>query len=204
MRQRELEIRLERVPRPPRPEPGLEQYRTPTPIAADLLYRALGRGDIEGRRVVDLGCGTGMFSVGAALLGAASVTGIDIDEASLALARTTAADLGLNVGFAQGDVSGVTGSFDTALTNPPFGAQFAQRHADSLFLQAALRVAPVCYSLHLDETRPHLERLARALGTHAERLTGYRFPLPRLFSFHTKDKLVVDVGLYRYERVGRA
>lgn len=37
---------------------------------AEMLHHIWGAGDIEGRVVADLGCGGGILSVGAALLGA--------------------------------------------------------------------------------------------------------------------------------------
>ncbi len=200
MRQRELEIRLERTPPHPRPSPDLEQYRTPAPVAADVLYRALGRGDIRDRNVVDLGCGTGMFLLGAGLLGARRLTGIDIDAVSIDLTRQTLQDASLEADLRVGPVETLDGAFDTAVMNPPFGAQFAQRHADSLFVQHALRVAPVCYSLHLEETARHLERLAGRLQVDFERLTAYDLPIPHLFHFHRKDRHLVPVALYRFER----
>jgi len=47
-------------------------------------------GHVEGRRVLDLCCNTGGFGVYAAVRGAAEVTGIDIDEDVLAIARANA------------------------------------------------------------------------------------------------------------------
>ena len=53
---------------------------TPAPIAADILFTAYHWGDIEGKTVVDLGCGTGIFSVGAVYMGAKKVIGFDVDK----------------------------------------------------------------------------------------------------------------------------
>ena len=71
MNLRRLEMELERLEGFERPTPRLEQYGTPAPVAARLLHHAAMQGAIEGRRVVDLGCGTGILGCGAALLGAA-------------------------------------------------------------------------------------------------------------------------------------
>lgn len=203
MRQRDLEIRLERVPPPPSPRAELEQYRTPPKIAADILYRALARGDVQDRSVVDLGCGTGMFLAGAGLLGARRLVGIDVDPASVDAARAVLDEFGLEADLVVGSVETLTGSFDTAIMNPPFGAQKAQRHADTAFLRHALSLSSVCYSLHLRDTAAHLERLARTLQVDQDRLAEYSFPLPHQFRFHTKEKLLVPVALYRFERMGR-
>ena len=69
MKQKELEMLLQKIPEFNSPKPNLEQYLTPAPIAADLLFTAAQYGDIENKIVVDLGCGTGIFSFGAYLCG---------------------------------------------------------------------------------------------------------------------------------------
>ena len=55
--------------------------------------------------MLDLGCGTGMLSVAAAALGAANVTGLDIDPAALTLAAENAADMEVNVDLVCCDVT---------------------------------------------------------------------------------------------------
>jgi putative methylase len=202
VRQRELEIRLESVPGPPRPDPHLEQYRTPPKIAADVLYRALAREDVADRRVADLGCGTGMFAAGAALLGASHVAAIDVDEASVDVARRTLQRLGVEADLRVGPVESLDGTFDTVIMNPPFGAQLAARHLDVRFLEHGLHLAPVTYSLHLEATLPHLQRTAARFGAASEALARYDFPLPAQFRFHTREKLLVRVLLLRCQRMG--
>ena len=59
MKLKNLEMMLQRLAGFSRPQAALEQYQTPAPLAARLLYHALMKGDIEGKRVCDLGCGTG-------------------------------------------------------------------------------------------------------------------------------------------------
>lgn len=198
LRQRELEIRLEAVPHPPRPSAALEQYRTPTRIAADMLYRALAWGDLADKRVLDLGCGTGMFAIGAMMLGAREAVGVDVDDSSVELARETATKMGVDATFEVRDINAVEGSFDTVVMNPPFGAQFGARHLDTLFVETALRVAKVAYSLHLAENAAHFERLALRLNVGWESLATYVFPLPAQFKFHTKERHNVPVVLYRF------
>src|SRR5436309_2474941 len=94
MRQHELERALSRIPPHPKPRADLEQYATPADVAAPLLFEALALGDIEGKHVVDLGAGTGVLAIGAALLGAREIVGVELDEAAAAVAREQAARLG--------------------------------------------------------------------------------------------------------------
>jgi putative methylase len=49
------------------PRIDLEQYPTPPGLAAHVVHVADLNGDIDGKTVVDLGTGTGMLALGAAL-----------------------------------------------------------------------------------------------------------------------------------------
>lgn len=76
----------------------------------DIVQVAADRGDVEECAVLDLGCGTGMLSIAAALLGAQSVTGVDADDDALATARRNVAavvgeDDETAVEFIQADVT---------------------------------------------------------------------------------------------------
>jgi predicted RNA methylase len=86
--------------------------------------------------------------------------------------------------------------------NPPFGAQYAARGADVRFLEKAVRIAPVGYSLHASITRRHLLRRLDGLGVSVAVEAQYEFPLPHQFRFHRKEKVLVEVDLLRYQRMG--
>lgn len=70
----------------------------------------------RGRRVLDLGCGPGLYSNALAALGA-SVTGVDFSLNSLAHARSVADSRGLHVDYRHGNYLDVDldGSFDLVL-----------------------------------------------------------------------------------------
>ena len=51
-----------------------------------LYIAAYTNNDIIGKRVLDLGCGTGRLGLGAAFLGAETVLGVDIDKSALKVA----------------------------------------------------------------------------------------------------------------------
>lgn len=52
-------------------------------------------GDLEGKSILDLGCGSGRLSIAAAGAGAAKVVGVDISEKMIQLAKRRAAEAGL-------------------------------------------------------------------------------------------------------------
>ena len=89
-KKRQLEMALQDIPPHASPKVDLEQYSTPSVIAADVLWNAHAIGDIEGLKVVDFGCGTGIFAIGAALMGASESVGVDIDDDAVSIAKAQA------------------------------------------------------------------------------------------------------------------
>lgn len=195
MRLNDIERLLSSVPAHPAPKAELEQYATPADLAAPLLFEARSLGDIEGRSVADLGCGTGIFAIGASLMGAASVSGVDVDPGALALARESAQKLGAHVEWVEGDVSSYHSPVDTVLMNPPFGAQL--RHADRAFLDTAMRVASVVYTLHHAPTRAFVEAYSRERGFAVTHAWALAFPLRHQYRHQTKAVRVIDVVALR-------
>jgi len=55
--------------------------------AARSLEMLLGPGALCGRRFLDVGCGTGLFTLAAARLGATEAVGVDVDPGCVAVAR---------------------------------------------------------------------------------------------------------------------
>jgi putative methylase len=202
MKLRTLEMTLQRLPGFTSPLPSLEQYQTPAPLAARLLYHSFMDGDIGGRRICDLGSGTGMLAIGAALLGAESVVGIEIDEKAIVTARAGAAMLDADVEFIVADANdpalpGRVGPCDTAIMNPPFGAQKA--HADRPFIDLALRLAPVTYGIFNAGSTAFVKAYTEGRGEITGRVGG-SFPIKRTFVFHTKDVQEIEVEILRLER----
>ncbi len=71
---------------------------------AQMLTRLLGL-DLKGKHVLDMGCGTGVLGILAALRGATDVQGIDIDEGACANALENAALNGVTLRVDFGDVA---------------------------------------------------------------------------------------------------
>jgi len=198
VKKQQLEILLQRVVSLPSPSPKLEQYSTPAAIAADVLWFAYSQGDIAGRKVVDLGCGTGVLGIGAKLLGAGEVVSVDVDEAALEVAMKNARALGVDICLLTVDVNDFPETADTVLMNPPFGAQ--NPHADVPFLERALAVAPVAYTFHKAETEPFVLGKVEELGGEATHRKEYAFPLPHSMPFHTEEVHEVPVVMLRIAR----
>lgn len=193
MRKRDLEIRLQSVRNFTDPDPALEQYMTPATMAADILFTAYSNGDVEGMKVLDLGCGTGMFSIGAWLLGAGMVVGYDVSESALEVARANAESFGAEVEFHKSDIRDVEEGADTVFMNPPFGCQ--NRNADRAFLEKAMSCAECVYSIHMAETLDFVEGFCAERGRSVTWRKTYKYEIPHTFSFHKKAKMSVDVAV---------
>jgi len=193
----DLERTLQSLEPVPRPRADLEQYPTPAGLAAELAYVALARGDLEGKRVVDLGCGNGVLAIAAALLGASEVVGVDLDPEAVEVARRNARRIGASVTWRVSDVREVEGPFDTVLMNPPFGSQ--RRHADLPFLDRAIEVARVVYSFHNAKTEAFLLRRIASRGARVTDREEYAFPLSHAFAFHRQHIERIPVLLLRIE-----
>ena len=197
MKLRNLEISLQKVAGFSHPDAALEQYMTPPSLAARMLFDGYMHQDIDGLRVLDLGCGTGMLSVGAALLGA-SVTGIDCDEQALASARRNAAAFGVDVEFIQKRIPVSLDLYDTVIMNPPFGAQ--TEHADRPFITCALASAPVVWGIFNAGSIPFIKAYTKDRAEITDMISS-RLCIPKQFEFHTHDVLEIPVEIVRMERI---
>lgn len=199
-KKRHLEMALESIATFKEPKVDMEQYQTPAGIAADILWNAYSLGDIGGLKVADLACGTGILSVGAALLGASQVVGVDADPQAVAIAREEASQRGLDdrCRFITGDIGEFNEKADTVVQNPPFGAQKAHRkEADRIFISKSVKVAPVVYSFHLKETEEFVKQLFESEGAYVSQSYYYHFPIPHMYDFHQKEEVEVEVVVLR-------
>ena len=202
MRLRDLEITLESIERSSEYEVSLEQYPTPSRIASAIPFAAqMEHNDITDKIVVDLGCGDGIFALGAALLGAQKVVGIDVQSKALKASQMNSRLLGTEgiVDWVLGDVSSfqLRCLVDTVVSNPPFGVK--KRGADLRFLRKAISIADVTYSIHLagNKNRIFLKREVEKLGARVTLIETFQFPIGKLFDYHRKHMHMIDVDLYR-------
>ncbi len=222
IRKLDLELFLSKIIPQPTPQVGLEQYTISASIASTILYiAAYTNDDIVGKKVVDLGCGTGRLALGASYLGAKTIVGIDVDRLAIKTAVRNSSEIGStqNVQWVNGDINSIVGNFNTVLQNPPFGVQ--TREADRVFLIKALEVGNSIYSLHnhpetdkqlIRQLRttggflqvspsPFLERFISQHNGMVKAVYALLMTIPRMFDFHTKLKHDFVVDLYLIKKI---
>ncbi|GFH44764.1 hypothetical protein CTEN210_01238 [Chaetoceros tenuissimus] len=273
MKLKHLQSALSSVPTPQFTEPNitLEQYATSPELTSYIIYAALQNEDIGyGKSVLDLGSGTGMLSIGSAIVGSSSVLLVDCDEGALSIAKENMNEMGLGdveeveddddefcqveymlaklkhtprkdivgtggrgggkgrgrgKGRANSRSNGGRGNkgapalplqppqkigplddgiplasncVDTCITNPPFGTKPGNAGIDITFLRTAVRLARrSVYSFHKSSTREYLLKTIESWGYQGEVVAAMKFDIPKLYKFHSKDNVDVDVDLIR-------
>jgi ribosomal protein L11 methyltransferase len=112
------------------PGPGFGDLSHPT----TYLMLQLMQTKVKGQRILDIGCGSGILSLAALKLGAASAVGIDIDPDAIEHAKANAALNGLKAHFGLALAPNMR-SNQIALMNmilPEQKAVMAQKHGFSL------------------------------------------------------------------------
>jgi len=142
---------------------SLLQLSLPSEIIAKILYTA--RKTIKNKIVYNLGCGTGRFAIGSALLGAKAVYGIDIERSLLDTAKDNMLYSQNLTGIRVSNICNwqlknalsINEKCDTAIQFPPISN-------DIKFFAKALEIAKSVYSIHKPEREEELRRLARKYG----------------------------------------
>lgn len=196
---KQLEIALQRIPTHPDPKVEYEQYSTPSTIASDLLWNSHSLGDIEGKTILDLGCGTGIFTIGALKLNAKLAIGVDIDSQSIEVANNyISKNLKLNnYELISKDIQELESDLtaDTIFQNPPFGSQRkASKGEDLKFVDKACELnSSVIYSFHMASTRDFIVNYFQDKDLEITHIFNYKFNIPKIYDFHTKESKDVDV-----------
>ncbi|XP_061712528.1 rRNA N6-adenosine-methyltransferase METTL5 [Cydia pomonella] len=186
-----------------KPKVQLEQYETPPHIAAIALYTMQTQYEaLEGKLVLDAGCGPGALSFGAALLGAA-VTAVDVDADALNVLQENKDDTDIaNVDVVQCNFLGPSvcrweNYFDTVVMNPPFGTK-NNAGIDLRFLRAGLDLScDSVYSLHKSSTRTHIQKKIKEWGVKGTVIAELRYDLPATYKFHKQQSRDIAVDLWR-------
>jgi len=175
-----------------RPIPELEQYSTPPDIAFEIIKKVNTAGNLSGK-IADLGCGTGRLSIAAALLGA-NVTGFEIDEEAINIAKEYSEKNKLEITWTNQPIEVIDEIFDTVIMNPPFGAQ--RPGADKIFLEKAMNIANHIWTIHLSETRKFIKKVVDNSNYEIVELYEFDYPLKNTMAFHTKDTKIENAILY--------
>jgi len=174
------------------PIPELEQYSTPPDIAFEIIKKVNSAGNLSGK-VADLGCGTGRLAIASAVLGA-NVTGFEIDEEAIKIAKEYSNENELEIKWINQAVENIEDKFDTVIMNPPFGSQ--RPGADKIFLEKAMNIATDIWTIHLSETRKFIEKLVEKNNCEIIELYEFDYPLKNTMTFHSKDTKIENAILY--------
>lgn len=97
-------------------DPGMA-FGTGTHATTQLCLQALERLVQPQESVLDLGCGSGILSLGASMLGAHPVLAVDIDADAVEATRANAAANGVALAARQGSLPDVTGRWQIVVAN---------------------------------------------------------------------------------------
>lgn len=200
-RLRDLELIIQNIPGYRRPRLELEQYVTDANLVAVAVWDAYMRKYLVDAKVLDLGCGSGRFSVAASIMGARYVICIDVDPNATLVAKSVVENLNLqNVDVVVMDVRkmGLRGRYNVVFQNPPFGI-WSERGLDMEFLRTATTYSGIVYTIHKLSTLNYVERRVRDFGCSINIIDKAALTIPPMYRHHRKRKHKVKVFLARIE-----
>ncbi len=195
-----LAIFLESLDLFPSPKLRLEQYPTPSSLAAEIAVTA-SIIDSSTQTFLDLGCGTGILTVAMGIAGFYTI-GVDIDRDAIEIAIRNVRRAGVRADFVLQDVRHLNVRRAVGVVmNPPFGIK--RRHADRIFLEKAFEIGSVIYTIHSAGSEDFVRRMADQAGFEITHLWKYRIPLKKTYTFHQKPYKLIPVEVFRMERMKR-
>ena len=117
--------------------------------------------DLEGKTVLDMGCGTGVLAIAAKKLGAQNVMAIDIDHWSVENTQENAASNNVALTVIEGGVEAISGRFDVILANINRNILLEQMPTYSTALNAG---GTLCLSGFYSADLDIINNLAKQLG----------------------------------------
>jgi len=172
------------------PKVRFEQYMTDSEAGAAILWFSYMNGDLSGKIVADLGCGTGILGLGALLLGASKVYFVDVDKDAISIAKNNyeALKSEYNVAgeaiFVNSDILEFPQEIEVVIENPPFGVK--NEHADRVFLGHAMKISKKIYSLHKSESKAFIGAFSKDNGFKLIEELKINYPLKQTMKHHTK------------------
>lgn len=197
---RDLEVFLSKLKSYDQPVLKLEQYPTPSSLAAEWIWSMALKGEVAGKVILDAGCGPGILGIGLLIMGARKVFFLDQDAEvmQICLENYNFTKKEYEIGQAEfiiGDISLFDSQVDVVVQNPPFGTK--EEHVDKIFLEKAFTSAPVVYSMHKYSTRDFVFAISKDFQFQITDHWRFNFPLKAVFSHHQKPVKEINVGLWR-------
>ena len=200
MRLRSLAMELSKLEQITVRKSELEQYQTEGEIAARWLFDILSFNDIfPGCKALDIGSGNGILGIGAALLGAESVTLIEVDKESCKISQRNIKSMGLlnRISVINSDITEIDDSIlcpDLVISNPPWGRQ--KIGADRPFLESIVSLGVNSHLMHSAEAT-HIDNFFNKFGWSTEKYAEFDFSLPAVYKHHTKQRGRTRASLWR-------
>ncbi|MBN1385465.1 methyltransferase [Candidatus Woesearchaeota archaeon] len=181
------------------PSAKQEQYPTDSEIAAEVLWQAKMLGDVDDKKISDLGAGTGILGIGALLLGAEECIFVEKDADAVKICKENIEGYDINAEVIQGDINDLNEKCDVIIMNPPFGTK--KEHADKRFLEQAFRTADIIYSFHKTSTEKFVKAIAKDHGFDVTNRWDFSFPLKKTHKFHKRKIHRIEVSCFRMQRM---
>ena len=144
--------------------------------------------DVEGKKVLEMGCGTGIISIHCAKAGA-SVTAVDVNPGALECTRVNARSNHLSIQVIESDLfSAITDDFDLIIFNPPYlpvsedgelerawaGGEGGLEVVERFLGEALSHLRPDGRVLLLISSKMDMARLERLIASSHHRVLGSR------------------------------
>ncbi|MAG73370.1 DNA methylase [archaeon] len=201
---KELAIFLSKLQSFEKPSFALEQYETPSEIAATWIWDMAMKSEVAGKTILDAASGPGILGIGLLLLGARKIYFVDKDPDVMqtCIENYNNVKKEYEIGdaeFITEDISLFDEQVDVVVQNPPFGTK--EKHVDKKFLETAFRSSNIVYSMHKYSTKKFVEAVSRDHNFKIVENWRFEFGIKKKFSHHTKPVKYIDVGLWKMVRV---
>jgi putative methylase len=208
---KQLAVLLSKLQGFKQPKIKLEQYQTPSEIAAEWAWQMALNGDVEGKIIADFACGPGIIGIALLILGAKKVHFVDCDpkiiqickqnyhqvleKYELSNAQFHICDIkDFNLNRSNSSIAPI----DIVVQNPPFGTQ--QKHHDRIFLLKAFNTADIVYSMHKSATFEFIRAISSDNQFEITHKWFHKFTLPKTMPHHNKKQASVDVNIWRLQK----
>ena len=178
------------------PKIKFEQYMTPPEIAAFMIHYAWMKGEIENKKIIDIGAGTGMLGIGAAFLGG-NVTMIEIDKDAYEILKNNVAKTDHEIRLINKNIFDFDfdEEYDTALINPPFGIKSENKDMD--FIVKASKISKHIFSIH-DGSESNINNIKSLFEKHNLKIIEslmMDFSLKSTYPWHEEKNKILKVML---------